>query len=153
MTMSRSRPRPDILIRDPEGYPIAVVEVKNIQNLSRDVAMELRHNLIEYGIPARVPYFLLLSQDVGFLWKESNHLDPDAPPNYEFPMDKVVTRYLKEHTERRLYESILGLVVFQWLNDLVINPGNKDEEPEKTLALSGFIESIKDATILTEENV
>ena len=47
-------------------------------------------------------------------------------------MDKVVTRYLKEHTERRLYESILGLVVFQWLNDLVINPGNKDEEPEKT---------------------
>lgn len=153
MTISRSRPRPDILIRDPEGYPIAVVEVKNIQNLSRDMAMELRHNLIEYGIPARVTYFLLLSQDIGFLWKELKHLDPDAPPNYEFPMDKVVTRYLKEDSERRLYGSILELIVFQWLNDLATNPGTGDEEPEKTLALSGFIESIKDATILTEESV
>lgn len=152
MTISRSRPRPDILIRDSEGYPIAVVEVKNIQNLSRNVAMELRHNLIEYGVPARVPYFLLLSQDVGFLWKESTQLDTDAPPDYEFSMDKVITRYLKEDSKQRLYESILGLVVFQWLNDLATNPGNQNEEPEKTLALSGFSKSIKDATILIEEN-
>src|SRR5205085_9475212 len=151
MTISRSRPRPDILIRDSEGYPIAIVEVKNIQNLSQDVAMELRHNLIEYGIPARVPYFLLLSQDVGFLWKTSNHLDLDAPPNYEFPMDKIVTRYLKEDSERRPYGSILELVVFQWLNDLATNPGNANEEPEKTLSLSGFITSIKDAAIFDKD--
>ena len=153
MTMSRSRPRPDILIRDSEGFPIAVVEVKNLPHLSRYVATELRHNLIEYGVPARVPYFLLLSQDVGFLWKEAKEADLDAPPTYEFPMDTVVTRYLKEDSERRLYESILELIVFQWLNDLATNPGNEDEEPEKTLARAGFNEAIRDATILTEENV
>jgi hypothetical protein len=106
--------------------------------------------LIEYGVPARVPYFLLLSQDVGFLWKEAKEVDLDAPPTYEFPMDTVVTRYLKEASERRLYESILELVIFQWLNDLATNSGNEDEEPEKTLARAGFNESIRDATILEE---
>lgn len=148
MTISRSRPRLDILIKDPDGYPIAVVELKNRQNLSRDVATEIRRNMLARGLPSRVPYFLLLSQDVGFLWKEL--VDPDAQPTYEFPMNNVVTRYLKEDSERRLYESILELIVFQWLNDLATNPGNVDQEPEKTLALSGFSQSIKDATILTE---
>jgi hypothetical protein len=115
--------------------------------------MELRHNLIEYGIPARVPYFLLLSQDIGFLWKDGSQATGDSPPDYEFPMDKVVTRYLKETSERRLYESILSLIVFQWLNDLVNDPENADEEPEKTLALAGFNQALKNATVLTEENI
>ena len=153
MTISQSRPRPDILIQDPEGYPIAVVEVKNLQNLTRDIATELRHNLINYGVPARVPYFLLLSQDIGFLWTESKQDDPHAPPIYEFPMDKVVTRYLKEDSARRLYGSVLELLVFQWLNDLATKPVNEGEEPEKTLDLSGFTKSIKGATILTEDNL
>jgi hypothetical protein len=152
MTMSRSRHRPDILIENSEGYPIAFVEVKNLQNLSRDIATELRHNLIEYGVPAQVPYFLLLSQDVGFLWKETKQIDSHAPPTYEFPMHQVVTRYLKEDSERRLYGHILELLVFQWLNDLATKPANESEEPEKTLALSGFSKSIKGAAILTEEN-
>jgi hypothetical protein len=153
MTMSQSRPRPDILIHDSEGYPIAVVEVKNLQNLSRDIATELRYNLINYGVSARVPYYLLLSQDVGFLWTESKQVEPHAPPTYEFSMDKVVTRYLKEDSPRRLYGSILELLVYQWLNDLATKPVNEGEEPEKTLALSGFAKSIKGATILAEDNL
>jgi len=150
MTISQSRPRPDILVRDPDGFPIAIVEIKNRQNLSRDVATELRRSMIAHGLPARVPYFLLLSQDVGYLWKDVKQTDLDAPPTFEFPMDKVVTRYLKEDSKQRLYGSILELLVFQWLNDLATNSGNESEEPEKTLALSGFSQSVKDSTILTE---
>ena len=153
MTISRSRRKADILIRDAEGYPIAVVEVKNLPNLTRNAATELRHNLIEYGIPARVPYFLLLSQDIGFLWKNGTHVTSDSPPDYEFPMDGVITRYLKETSERRLYESILSLIIFQWLNDLINNPGNEENEPEKTLALAGFNQALKNAVVLIEENI
>ena len=150
MTISRSRPRPDMMIRDPDGYPVAVVEMQNLPNLSRDMATQIRHNLLEYGVPIRTPYFLLLSQDVGFLWKEAKSTDLDVPPTYEFPMNNVVDRYLKGGSEQRLYRSIFELLIFQWLNDLATNPGNVSEEPEKTLALSGFSHSIKDATILTE---
>jgi len=64
---------------------------------------------------------------------------------------EIAILHLKEDPEQRLYGSIRELIVFQWLNDLAINPGNEDEEPEKTLALAGFSELIKDATILTED--
>src|SRR5438309_1623509 len=115
MTTSRSRPKPDILIRDDQGYPVAVVEVNNRQNLSREVATELRHNLIDYGIPSRVPYFLILSQDVGFLWKESKLENLDAPPDYEFPMNSVMIRYWKRNPEERLLGLAFELLVLQWL--------------------------------------
>jgi hypothetical protein len=149
--MTISRPRPDILIRSPEGYPIAVVEIYNRLNLSRDIATKLRRNLIDYGMPLHVPYFLLLSQDVGFLWKEPNQEDLNAPPAYEFPMNKVVARYLRRGPNERLYGEELELLALQWLTDLSAGSQKAIEEPEKTLALAGFNDSIRGATILGEE--
>ncbi len=148
--MAISRPRADILVRDLEGNPIAIVEVKNLKDLSRDEAIEMRHNLIEYGVPSHVPYFLLLSQDVGFLWKGTQHEYLDAPPMYEFPMDKVVARYSDRKPGQRLYEAELEVLVLRWLTNLATKPQKNIEEPERTLALSDFIESIKDASVLIE---
>jgi hypothetical protein len=145
--------RPDILIKSSQGYPIAVVEVKNRQYLSPDVAKELRRNMVARGVPSHVPYFLLLSQDVGFLWNATKQENPDTLPSYEFPMDKIVTRYLKESSEKRLYGEVFELLVLQWLNDLTMGAQKVVEEPEKTLALSGFNESIKGATVVAEEEL
>jgi len=92
---------------------------------------------------------LLLSQDVGFLWKSA--ASADTPPTYEFPMDKVVTRYLKREPGERLYGIELEFLVLQWLNDLASGKLKTIEEPEKTLALAGFNDSIKEATISIEE--
>jgi hypothetical protein len=148
--MAISRPRADILVRNLKGDPIAIVEVKNLKDLSRDEAIELRHNLIEYGIPSHVPYFMLLSQDVGFLWTGTQHEYLDAPPMYEFPMDKVVARYSDRKPGQRLYEAELEVLVLRWLTNLATKPQKNIEEPERTLALSGFIDSIKDASVLIE---
>lgn len=143
--------RPDLLIKDSKGDPIAVVEVKNLQGLSRDEAAEIRHDLLEYGLPDQIPYFLLLSQDMGFLWKEPKKGSPNVPPTYEFPMDQVVERYLKQKTARRLYGRELELLVLQWLLNLATKPQQEVEEPEKTLSRSGFNEDIKGADILMEQ--
>ncbi|MEO8972999.1 MAG: hypothetical protein ABI406_15545 [Ktedonobacteraceae bacterium] len=143
--------RPDFLIRNAQGYPIAVVEVKNRQNLSPDIAKELRSNMVARGVPSHVPYFLLLSQDVGFLWNGTKQEIPDALPSYEFPMKKIVNRYLEESSEKRLYREVFEIIVLQWLNDLTMGSLKTGEEPEKTLALSGFNESIKGATVVAEE--
>lgn len=149
--MAITRPRPDILIRSAEGNPIAVVEVKNLQNLTREEAIELRGNLVAYGIPTNVSYFLLLSQDVGFLWVEPKNARLDAPPDYEFPMDKVVARYSNANSQKRLYEGVLVYIILEWLTDLANNSQGLSEEPEKILAISGFTKSIKGAMILLEE--
>lgn len=84
---------PDLVIRDKNGKPIAVVEVKSRDKLPADVATEMRRNMLSRGLPAQIPYFLLLSQDNGYLWRETSHLDPDTPPEYHFPMKNVIRQY------------------------------------------------------------
>lgn len=140
--------QPDILIQSPDGHPIAVVEVKNIQNLSRDEATELRGNLVSYGVPSRAPYFLLLSQDVGYLWKDTKQDNLFTPPAYEFPMDGVVSRFSQRKPGQRLYATELELLILQWLTNLSTKPQKNTEEPERTLAHAGFNDSIQGATIV-----
>lgn len=141
--------RPDILVQSPNGLPIAVVEIKNIMNLSRDIATEMRHNIVARGVPSQVPYFLLVSQDVGFLWKGQRE-GLDVPPDYMFPMSTIVTRYLKRKSDERIYREVFELLVLQWLSDLAAGRSTASDEPEKTLALAGFYDDIKGATVLAE---
>lgn len=145
--------RPDLVIENADGDPIAVVEVKAMKNLSRDEAIAIRRNMLLRGLPPHVPYFLLLSQDVGFLWKESRYNNSNEPRMYEFPMDRVLNRYLDKKAQEQLYGSVLELVMLQWLNNLSTKPQVPTEEPERTLALAGFNDSIKGAMILTEEEI
>ena len=151
--MTTSRHIVDILIKSPEGDPIAVVEVKNLRNLSRDEAIQLRRNLADYGVPIQVPFFMLLSQDIGFLWKDSKYENLDAPPMYTFPMDNVVARYSDRKAGERLYEAEFEILALRWLNQLTIESQNSGEEPEKALASSGFYEAIKGAYALFESEV
>lgn len=138
----------DLVIQNANGSPIAVVEVKNQLDFSRDVATEMHRNMMERGLPGSIPYFLLLSQDKGYLWKNPDDGIQDVPPTYEFPMDKVISRYGGKDAERRLYREVLEFLVLQWLTRLTGSESKSNEEPEQTLALSGFSDSIKGATVL-----
>ena len=138
----------DLVIQNDEGDPIALVEVKNPSNLSRELAREMHRNIIRRGLPRRVPYLLLLSQDKGYLWENPDRESEEALPNYEFSMDRVVNRYRTEQMSRRLYTEVLEFLVFQWLMSLTNSEQESSEEPEKTLSLSGFNKSIKGATVL-----
>jgi hypothetical protein len=145
--------QPDIVIENAEGQPIAVVEVQSRRNLSRDVATEIRRNLLSYGLPTQIPYFLLLSQDMGYLWKGSTQTDPNIAPSYEFPMNDVVARYSKRDPGQRLYETELSLLALQWLTNLSAKPQDATKEPEKTLVSAGFYDSIRDSMVLIEEAI
>ncbi len=146
-------PYADIVIRNSEGNTVAVVELKNRENLTKDVAMDLRRNLIAHGLVPIAPYFLILSQDSGFLWKDVGLAALDAPPTQEFSMRPVLQRYLPQmDSKNRLGESTLELLVLQWLNEIAVNGQQRPEEPERLLASSGFLDSLRDATILVEAN-
>jgi hypothetical protein len=145
--------RPDLVIKSPEGSAIAAIEVENLQGLSSSEATEMRSSLLKQGLPAQIPYFLLLSQEVGFLWKKSPQDSPDAPPAYKFPMDKVISRYSVREAGQWLYGTELEDVVLEWLMYLSLEWLEVAEEPEKTLALSGFNDVIKGAEVLIEEEL
>ena len=140
----------DILIRDANGKTLAVVEVKNMQNLSRDEAMQLRRNLTDFGVPFQAPFYLLLSQDVGFLWKDSSYENLDMLPMYEFPMEDVVARYSHGKAGERLYGAVFEILALRWLINLASQSQTANQEPEKTLAQSGFLNAVQGADVLLE---
>lgn len=147
MTTSRRRTA-DFLIQSPDGDSIAVVEVKNIENLTREEAIQVRRSLAHYGVPLHAPFFLLLSQDVGFLWKDSESEKLDSSPTYVFPMSNVVARFSDRKAGEILYKAEFSILILRWLNRLTLEPQDSSKEPERTLALSGFLEAVKGANVL-----
>ena len=143
--------RADILLASPSGEPIVAVEVKNREGLSREVATRLRRNMLAHGLLLDLPYFLLVSQDAGFLWKGQDEEGLAGAPTQQFSMRGVLLRYLPGlQIQERLPGSQLQLVVLKWLVDLTELRVEPSEEPEKSLALSGFLESVKGARVTAE---
>ena len=141
--------RPDILIESPTEGPIAAVEVKNRQNLSPAIATELHENLLGYGRSFHVPYFLLVSQDIGYLWHTVPGNGTGAPQ--QFPMQALMARYLPNiPPTQRLSGASLELVVVHWLNELAAGVRDADAEPERSLASTGFLTAIRGADVTPE---
>jgi len=140
----------DILLRTPGGDPIAVIEAKGAMNLTPELAVDIRRRMLAHGLPAHVPYFLLLTQERGYLWQDSALLRSDTPPTIEFPMTEVVTRYLPAAPGARLHGVQLELLLVQWLTELVAQMPRSQGEPERTLGKTGFLEAIRDAQVLHE---
>jgi hypothetical protein len=141
--------RPDVAVRDELGNPIVIVEVKNPETLSLDVATQLRRNMSAHGVLGRIPYFLLVSQETGYLWREQPEPLFDAPPLVQFPMKGVVNRYAPWLEDGvRLRGTELEPVVVQWLTDL--SRGSSEPsvgEPERSLAKSGFLDALRGGTV------
>jgi hypothetical protein len=138
----------DILVCNSKGKPVLVAEVRNRQELSAGVATALRRNLAAHNLLPSADYFLLASQDFGYLWNASDAAKPDAPPTAQFPMSDVIKRYHpKVRPEERLGGTELEMVLLHWLNDLAGPNGNPPAEPEAMLARTGLLEELRGSTI------
>jgi hypothetical protein len=80
--------RADVVVRAPDNRVIAVVEVKNREHLTQDVAIAIHRGLVADGrLNPHVPYFLIVSQDMGYLWDAQSSPRPFAEPDVVFPME------------------------------------------------------------------
>ncbi|MBN8228092.1 hypothetical protein JYK02_11295 [Corallococcus macrosporus] len=140
----------DIVLRSPSGKVIAVVEAKGSMKLTPTLAMQLRRRMLAHGLPATVPYFLLLTQERGFLWKGTATSHPDALPDAEFPMSKVVERYLPAGPGARLHGTQLELLLVQWLTELALKAAPSRSGTETKLKKLGFLDAIRGAQVMHE---
>ncbi len=63
--------RPDMVVQAPDGKAVVLVEVRNRENLTAEVASEIRRSLIERGIMyGWARFFLMASQETGYLWDQ-----------------------------------------------------------------------------------
>ena len=143
------------MIQGQEGWPIAMVEVKNRQGLTAEVATAIRRNLVAHGLMIQqVPFFLVVSQDAGYLWMQGEQQDPVAPPAVEFPMQPVVRHYVRWlGTGERLGGSALEIAVTNWLADQSVGAGPDLPETTEPLSEIGFLDAIRGATVRINERV
>lgn len=144
--------RGDFLIVGADGSTLAVVEVKNRENLSASLATSIRRNLVAHGLlPVR--YFLLLSQDRGYLWKTPRaRQGGPARPTAEFPMQEVFSDYLDlaDRRDERLRGVQLELLVEKWLDDLTHGIRGRFPQTESALAKAGLLDDLRGASVVAE---
>ncbi len=143
--------RADIVVRSPVGNTIAVVELRNWRSLQLEVATTVLDEFRDADLLANSSYFLVISQEKGFLWhKDQRDLNEFLAP-LEFPTKNIVDRYLPGlAADDRLRENELRSVILQWLINLTWLTEESENEPEKLLIPTGFTGRLQGATVLTE---
>lgn len=143
----------DLVARNPQGNVIAVIEIKNARNLSPQYAEAMVREAIRAGDAPCERYFMVVSQDVGYLWSDVCPGSEAATAPVAFRMEPIIARYTSIEGDRRLSEFELTLRVQHWLTDLSLNGVTTGEEPENALESTGFVRAIHDATILMDSGL
>jgi len=141
----------DLLVLDSLDTPVAAIEVKNRPELGPSEATNTRRNLFAHGLVPPVDYFLLVSEDVGYLWGPGKREAIGAEPDMCFSMSPVLKRYAVEPSgTTRLFHSQLELLVSAWIQELTSGLGRAEGEPELSLERVGFTSAVRRGKVLAE---
>lgn len=140
--MGVSAPRPDAILLDGAGRPVAAVEVRNPSVLTLPEASVIRDRFAEH-VGAR--FFLVVSQARAFLFDQEIR---EYAPAEEFEMIDVVRRYYPHATAHQHFKGPeLELIVQQWLRDLTHGEPADPTPAEVGLREAGFLDAVRGATV------
>lgn len=145
----------DLAVYDRNGQLIAVVEIKNKRGTSREWATKLHHNLLTHEGCSQAEFFLLVTPDQLYLWRNADSLPSLAPPTYEIDAQPIFAPYFERTgaSPADISGNAFELIVTSWLEELA-----RSHEPTETLAAkqpqlaeSGFLTTVRDSRIAYEE--
>jgi len=144
-------PRADLVLYDRDGQLIAVAEVKTKFGTSGEWAAQLRRNVLAHGGFRHTDFFLLVTPDKLYIWKDAGIEPSTVPPTYMIDARPILKPYFEAaHVEPNLINGrAFELVVGTWLGDLIC----AEKEPEKLskgedwLTESGLLDAIKNGYI------
>lgn len=141
----------DFALYDRNGRLIAAAEVKNKSGTSREWAAKLRRNFLAHGEFQNADFFLLVTPDKLYLWKEASAKPAVVKPAFEVDAQPIFKPYFERAgvnpagVSGRAFE----LVVAAWLGDLI----RLAEQPENLnsgqhwLVEAGLLDAVKDGRI------
>ena len=141
----------DIALYDRGGRLTAVAVITNRYGTSREWAAQTRRNILAHGSSCNVDYFLLVTLDRLYLWKDAGTDPVRIPPTFEAVTHSEFAPYFKKAglDPRHVSGHAFELLVSAWLGD-VIRPEGTPEKfggDRSWLAKSGFHTAIKDGRI------
>lgn len=139
--------RADLVARAQNGRVTALVEIENPRELAAETATAFRRDLLaDNRLDLAVPFFLMVSQDMGVLWQ--NDADPFAKPTIQFPLVQVVAQYWPWlDPAERLPELTLEPVMSRWLIDLALRAPDRPVDADRFFDGTNFLDAITAAAI------
>lgn len=88
--------RADLSLYDANGCLAAVAEVKNRTGTSGEWAAKNRRNLLAHGFGWGSGFFLLITPDRLYAWKDAGDDPVEVPPMYEADVATTFATYLND---------------------------------------------------------
>ncbi|HEY8746891.1 MAG TPA: hypothetical protein VIM11_02875 [Tepidisphaeraceae bacterium] len=145
--------RADILVKTNLGRPLALVEVKNLPQLSEGSAVDVLNDVVQSSADA-IPYVMVVSQSAGFIWQLKRN-DATGGLDYGKPqlldMTPVFREYLTEaELGRYIRGANLNLVLVHWLGDLARGGSAVLPQTRGNGPFSQFVSDIRGAQVNLE---
>lgn len=144
--------RADLSVHDANGRLTALAEVKNRTGTSGKWAAKTRRNLLAHGYGWGTGFFLLVTPDRLYAWKDAGDDPVEVPPTYESNIATTFATYLKDAGLRpdQVSGPAFELVVAAWLGDLVRSGNAVEEDDQNWLDESGFRQAVKNGHVEME---
>ena len=143
--------RADLGVYDSRGRLTAVAEVKARLGTSADWAAKTRRNLLDYGAFGDTEFFLIVTPDKIYLWKDAGTDPIPVPPTYVGDTETELGRYFRGTGIPP--ESISGhafeLLVSGWLSNVTRSPEAPEDDNRVPgwLAESGLPAAVRDGRV------
>ena len=141
----------DIALYAASGRLTAVVEIKNKLGTSAAWAAKTRRNLLAHGGYTSADFFLLVTPDRLYVWKDAGTDPVETSPTYQADAQSTFEPYFKRVglDPRQIGGNAFELIVFAWLNDLIQSSKNivDSVSEDSWLATSGFLTAVKNGRI------
>ena len=143
--------RADLALYDPGGRLAALAEVKNKRGTSSEWAAKTRRNLLALGGFGDAKFFLLVTRDRLYLWKDAGTDPVELPPTHEVEAEATFAPYFERAgiDSRNVGGHAFELIVATWLGD-VMRPAAPTEGhtvDRDWLARSGFGTAVRGGRI------
>jgi len=143
----------DLVLYQPNGLPIAAVDIRAKLGTTPEWAAKLRRNLLAHGGAVPALYFLVVTPDRVYLWKGSGTEPAELPPTHVVDAGPVFQPYFA--AAKLDPSSVRGpsfeLVVDTWLAELTRTDSEALEQrsvpTSDELLRSGLVEAIRNARL------
>ena len=141
----------DLALYDRNDRLVVVAEIKNKLGTSREWAARTRRNLLARSGACGAEFFILVTPDRLYMWKDAG-IDPvRIPPTYEADAQLEFAPYFESAgvDPRHVGGHAFELLVAAWLGDVIRSGGMWDEPAgdRSWLAESGFHAAVKNGRI------
>ena len=136
----------DLLLKNQEGQPVGLIEIKSYPKTSIEVKTKTFEQLENYanklGNPPVLRYYTILSPATGYVMDIKNNT------NIEFPTKNILEHYLPKNIPTP-NQPLLASAFSTWLRDLSLGVRELSQTEQK-LKKFGFIDNIKGTAPVTE---